>query len=145
MLYNKRCRSLKKYMRDFCDMVKGEFSEHITVKDYPKIKFYRDEFCIPAEWVPEEAREIIQKTNEGRLIVDGHYENGVIEIYGITKRKPEELRRAARHECLHFLLEKSGLPFGDDEEVFLRFAIVYNANPYLSPEILEYLKQEAKQ
>ena len=82
MLYNKRCRSLKNYMRDVCDMVKREFP-YITVKDYPKIKFYRNKCYVPAEWVPEEAREITQKTEDGWFSIEGYYEKGVICWYYI--------------------------------------------------------------
>jgi hypothetical protein len=63
-------------------------------------------------------------------------EKGCIEIYNFTREKPEMLKKYIRHECLHFILANCGLPYSDDEKLFILLAIKYNANPYtlLKPE-----------
>lgn len=128
MLYKQRCRKLKKYAREFCDTVRQDFSKMPLTKDYPAIIFYRQQFCAAAE-IP--GAEIADKTGDGLPVVDGYYCGGVVEVYGVTKENPDELRRTVRHECLHFLLDKSGLPSKDDDDIFLLLAIKYNARPYM--------------
>ena len=128
MLYKKRCRKLKKYAREFCDTVRRDFSRLPLTKDYPAIIFYRQLTCAPAE---TPGLEIAERTGDGRPIIDGYYSGGVVEVYGVTKREPAELREIMRHECLHFLLEKSGLPYKDDDDIFLLLAIKYSARPYM--------------
>ena len=139
MLYKKRCRKIERYARRFCDKVRSDFTAaggHLTA-DYPRIRVHRRFGVVPAEIKGLEAAE---KTISGDSIINGLYFNGHIELFGITKSKPEILKRTIRHECLHFLLEKSGLPCKDGDDIFIALAILYNANPYRlhrNPEVRE--------
>ena len=126
MLYKKRCRKIKKYIREFCDTVRRDFPQIPITGNSPVVKLYRHCVCVPTD---TQGLEFAEKTAEGRPIINGQYYNGIIEIYGITERKPAELRETARHECIHFLLDKSGLPYKDSDDLFTLLAIAYNAQP----------------
>lgn len=126
MLYKKRRQNLKKYAREFINMVRQDFPKIPITSDTPTLKFYRFSVCVPAS---TPGLEYAEKTAEGKPIINGQYYNGIIEIYGITERKPAELRETVRHECIHFLLDKSGLPYKDTDELFMLLAIFYNAQP----------------
>lgn len=126
MIYRKRTQKLKRYAIDFCDRVRRDFSAVNITTENPLIKFYRYGAFTKCA-TPE--LEFAEKTPGGDPIISGYYCNGIIEIYDVTTETPAELKRTIRHECLHFLLDKSGLPNNDSDEVFINFAVIYDARP----------------
>lgn len=136
MLRNKRRRKYTEYARTFCDRVRNDFEllQRMQAR-YPKMKFYTEKglakdidfsYCNPFK-------------KGDYTEISGFFcdtEKDCIEIYNFTREKPEYLKKTIRHECLHFILANCGLPYSDDEELFILLAIKYNANPYtlLKPE-----------
>lgn len=135
MLKNKRKKKYTKYARTFCDRVRNDFEilQRMQVR-YPKMKFYTKKgltkdidfsYCDPFK-------------KGDYTEISGFYdtEKDCIEIYNFTREKPEELKKTIRHECLHFILASCGLPYSDNDELFITLAIIYNARPYalLKPE-----------
>lgn len=115
MLTRKRTQKIKRYAKEFCKQVYRDYGNLGIVDATPVIKCYRG----------------IYETYDGTQI-DGAliHSTGIVEIYNITKERPEALKQTVRHECLHFLLRKSNLPFEDDTEIFCILALNYNAFPY---------------
>lgn len=128
MKRRKRTQKLKRYARDFCRQVKTDFPKYITTEKQPLLRCYVKKAFTTSEIVND---QFMEKTENGHTIIDGFARNdGIIELYDIVNAETEALKRTLRHECLHFLLRESGLPYDDDNEIFLVFAIAYNANPY---------------
>lgn len=139
MIYKKRCQKLKRYARQFCDTVRQDFKDarQTRVKitsDNPALRFYRERGCVilSNEKIKEldlTGLELANKRATGEILIDGCYNDGIIEVYNVTKENPKYLKRTIRHECLHFLLDKSGLPFNDNDNLFIMLAYLYEANP----------------
>ena len=133
MLYKKRCLKLKKYADQFCDTVGRDFPR-LKAGNYPTVNCFRHPGTVPGN----DARvKMAERTPDGRALIGGHYNNGIIDIYGITGNL-EELKTTVRHECLHWLLDNKGYPYDDSDAIFLLLAILYDANPY---GILEYIEE----
>ncbi len=127
MLYKKRCLKLKKYADQFCDTVRRDFPQLKTATaNYPTVNCFRHPGTVPGN---DARAKMAERTPDGRALIGGHYNNGIIDIYGITGNL-EELKTTVRHECIHWLLDNKGYPYDDSEPLFLLFAIRYNANPY---------------
>lgn len=133
-LYHKNRRILEKYAKDFCDSVRSnkelpfELTDLLTI-EYPKMHFYSLEGIIKKHENNNYLENISEELN-GNYIIEGLYDDGQIEIYGLLKYDLEKLKENVRHECLHFLLDKSGLPYDDTNEIFLILAMYFNATPY---------------
>ena len=133
-IFYKKCRILKKYAANFCDTVRNEFNDTLNIKltlDYPVCCFVS-----------------YMRQLEGEELTGNYYEDRII-ISDILGTDIEELKRIVKHECLHFLLAKSGYPYGDFDEMFLMAALHYDANPYglyknnkLREELAIFLKQK---
>ena len=130
MLYKKRYKKIKRYAREFCDTLRNSeilLTKGINLTDKcPTVKIYR-QFGYTADF--SDLFDFGEKTKDGELIIDGFYKDGVIEIYGITKSSAETLKAVVRHECLHFMLHKSDLPYEDDDNLFNLLAFIYDASP----------------
>lgn len=126
MIYEKRCKKLRKYAREFCDTVNRDFKRLAVPGCYPGIKFYRGFLIFSKEAI---GAEIAETTEAGEPLAAGRYYNGCIEIFGITRVSMEELKSVVRHECLHYLLDRKGLPYKDKDNLFILLAIKYNARP----------------
>lgn len=128
MLFRKRSQKLKRYAIRFCDQVRNDFPRKLWTTDNPVIKFYR----LPGAANSKLLFGIGERNNKGLFIIEGFYndERKEVEIYNTTKEKTDNLRRTIRHECIHFLLNKSGLPYKDSDDLFLLLAFMYDAKPY---------------
>lgn len=135
MLTKKRSQKIKCYVKHFCNDVYTDFPEFKN-KVFPKVRLYREySYTTIDNNSPLKGMEDLTKpvpNIENSAIIEGFFdrENEVIEIYGITKETLDALRHTVRHECLHFILYKNGLPYKDEDSLFLTMAIKYNANPY---------------
>lgn len=133
MLYKKRCKKIKIYAREFCDILRNEMKEPLLARgihltdEYPLVRTYK-QFGLVTDSTYI-GYDIGEKTKDGSLIIGGLYEDGVIEVYGITKRSFTTLKEVTRHECIHFMLHKSNLPSKDDDDFFNMIAMIYNAMP----------------
>ena len=141
MKTNKRTKMIKNYAKMFCDTVQNE-CKYITTRAYPKVKCFSFQAVTSYDFGLE-LDDLIER-HEDKEIIGGIFDKKgeAIEIYNIFREKPEELRRLVRHECLHFLLYKSGEPWDDDSNLFLLLAYYYDANPWaLYPEILKKIPE----
>ena len=131
MKTRKRTQKIKKYSKQFCDQVRQDFPQLMTLSKtkYPTIKCFtlwgRGE---KKDYLKEDVNNLDGET----MKINGFYncKNKTVEIYAINKRTSEELKETTRHECLHFILHDAGLSFNDENDVFLLLAIKYNAFPY---------------
>lgn len=140
MLERKRKRAIKKYAADFMRMVKEDAHGAL---DGAKMPCIHCKHVIPVLFqetgeifaLPDNAkskRTIIQaaRKNPGLIsfIAGGTYNDGAdIEIFGYTAKKPVKLREAVRHEMLHSMLNQCGYPSGDDDELFIKMTLIYDA------------------
>lgn len=131
MKYRKRTQKLKRYARAFCDQIRKDYpriDRALQLKGIkrPVVRCYR--FGVSTKGTFKNA----VYTAEGHMLINGYYNetNKEIEIFHVTKEKPEELRCTVRHECIHFILESCGLPFRDWDDLFLVLALKYDARPY---------------
>lgn len=136
MLKNKRKKKYTKYAQAFCDRVRNDFKQLQRMQQalYPEIKFYTEiglvndidfSYCDP-----------FKRGESTEISGFASAKEGYIEIYNFTREKPDQLKRIIRHECLHFILANCGLPYDDNEPLFISLAIKYDAQPYtiLNPE-----------
>lgn len=132
MLTRKRAKKLRKYAKDFCDAVKSDFPELSLTAKKPLLRLYRRTGYASIA-IKDELSPLFEKAKGGQYVIYGNYdeEKGVIGLFNILKEKPDELKRTIRHECLHFLLKESGLPYEDSDKLFLIMAIMYDASPYM--------------
>lgn len=99
----------------FCEKFKKDYPQIDCGDVFPIIKCY-SKFALG---------------NDGQII-EGYYNNKTndIELFGVTRISAESLKENIRHECLHYLLHKAGLPYTDNDNLFLLLALSYNAKPY---------------
>lgn len=135
MIYEKRRQKLKKYAYSFCDTIRQELPKLQITKEHPTILFYRRPYSVFSD-IPGSG--IAEKTENGGTLIDGFYCDGRIEIYNTARERPEELRRTIRHECLHFLLDRSGHPWKDADNLFILLALEYDARPTV---LYEWIKE----
>lgn len=119
----RKAKYLNRYAQSFCDKVRMDFSKYKLTKNNPHVICYKEKGISP----------------DG-IIIDGEYADGKIYIYDCFGQVPLELKRTIKHEALHFILNQSGLPDKDDDDIFLLFAIKYNARPYALFNIPELQK-----
>ena len=144
-----RKKQLKQYAKIFCDEVRQlspEVKEKLTRKN-PIVKCYKEKgLGGPVSDYPDSVgglEEIIE-THNGRLVIDGYFdkETGSIEIYNIFGEPLDYIKTIIRHECIHFILYESGLPWKDNDEMFTEMARYFNANPYRDyTEFVDILKE----
>ena len=134
MKTRKRIQKCKRYANEFCDYVREDLiavdprMKHLITSQNPAVKCFVFNACTDVDDIPQG----VKLTPSGKFIVDGEYvaEESAIYIYNVFKCDPKELKRTVRHECIHFLLNKSGLPYKDTDEAFLCLAASYDARPY---------------
>lgn len=132
MILKKRTQELNDYARRFLDTVRHDHEiAHFTDQN-PEIICYREDAILSSDSTGYKfARKVSQKTAENEPLISAFYDGEEhIEIYRATLRTIEELYEAVRHECLHFILEKSGYDSEDTSDFFLLLAIAYDACPY---------------
>lgn len=56
---------------------------------------------------------------------------GLITLNNVRKELEEEDKRSARHETIHFMIDRAGLPCYDNYFAFWFFATIYDAHPYM--------------
>ena len=140
MLEKKRKRAIKKYAAGFMRMVKEDARGALDGAKMPRIHYKKaipvmiqgtgEIYALPND--AKSKRSIIQaaKKQPGQIvfIAGGTYNDGAdIEIFGYTAKKPAKLREAIRHEMLHAMLNQCGYPCKDDDELFIKMTLVYNA------------------
>lgn len=141
MLYKKRTAKLKSYAKAFCDKVCQDLEPfgYLITTEYPKIIFYRQRCEIviaPGSTMFDNYGDDFKRSPKGNLFAAGYFdcENDTIKVFNVTGERPENLKTTIRHECLHFLLFKSGMPSNDDDAMFLALTILYDAEPQLYPD-----------
>lgn len=134
MKTKKRIQKCKRYAKEFCDYVREDLiakdsrMKYLITLQNPVVKCFVSKACIDSDNIPPGA----ELAPNGKPIIDGEYvaEESAIYIYDVFECDPEELRRTIRHECIHFLLDQSGFPSNDTDEMFLCLATIYDARPY---------------
>lgn len=149
MLKRKRAKAYKKYALAFIDRVRADYPIIGELSaDYPKIELYTEQGLTLCKEKNEELQNIAQKSPHGYALISGEYdkENQTVILYHYTREKPEANKRTLRHECLHFILNAAGLPYNDEEPLFLLLAMEYNAQPYgiLIEGALERIRETAE-
>ena len=149
MKTQKRTQKLKRYSKQFCDQVRQDFPtlKQLAKTSYPIVKCFilHGKAETEKSYLTEEHFTLLQ---DGTAEINGffQYESKTIEVYAITERSAEELKETIRHECLHFLLYDAGLPFDDEDDIFLFLSIKYNALPYgllARPDVIRRINSEA--
>lgn len=118
MKERKRKQKIKKYAAAFLEGVKEK---------YPQLSNVQLPFFVLC-------RKFLRVlTDDGHTFTAAGWtdETGTrIEIYGIARQRPDELKRTIRHEMLHAILAQKSKPNKDDDALFLLLAIEFDAQPY---------------
>ena len=138
MKTKKRIQKCKRYAKEFCDYVREDLiakyprMKYFITLQNPIVKCFVSKACTDIDNFPQGVPPDAELAPNGKPIIDGEYvaEESAIYIYDVFECDPEELRRTIRHECIHFLLNQSGFPWNDTDEMFLCLAIAYDARPY---------------
>ena len=138
MKTKKRIQKCKRYAKEFCDYVREDLiakdprMKYFITLQNPIVKCFVCKACTDIDNFSQGVPPGAELAPNGKPIIDGEYvaEESAIYIYDVFECDPEELRRTIRHECIHFLLNKSGLPYKDTDKVFLNMATIYDARPY---------------
>lgn len=136
-------RRLTRYIELFCDRVRKDLQKPYITTKTPKVK------CYAEMGVSDDApTNIGERTDDGRRLIDAEYvkETGEIIFYNCLTPDPY-IKNRARHEALHFILGESGLPYADNDDIFLLLAIRYDALSYEileRPDLIELLEKGGK-
>lgn len=112
---------LENYILEFAKMLKSEWN------------CFRDVSLnsVPIHITGEDAHD--DDGEYGNITTGGTYKPycGLITLNNVRKELEEEDKRNARHETIHFLIDRAGLPCYDNYFAFWFFATIYDAHPYM--------------
>lgn len=135
-------KQIREYAISFCDSVRNDFKFFKIL--FPNRTSNPEIFCFPEPGAVSNVEIIdgIAEETNGNQLINGFYNatNKSIEIYNINHATDEELKKTIRHECCHFILHTYELPWDDTDEMFLKLATLYDANPwgfYKRPDLWE--------
>lgn len=111
--------SLERYIENFAKKLKSEWE---CFKDTPLNS-------LPIYITGQDAHD---ENGEYSDNVDGTFSpySGLITINNAGMENKDLEEQSARHETIHCILARTGLPYQDDSPLFWFFATIYDAHPY---------------